>query len=316
MNTAAIFLAGPMPDLDRPERRVPPVGAVGAHADLEVPTGQRSSTTARHADPVQGSGPSGVTTLRQRLRARIAARDVDFSIAADGGLDLAFALGHVPGFVVGDMDSVSPGAIETARDLGSSITVVPRAKDASDFELALDSAIERGASRLVVVGGAGGRLDHVLATVLTLTAQKYSRLVIEALLVDNYVAVIHGGGAASNDVAHLDTASGHRLLPTPSVAVMDGLPGEPVSLFAVNGPADDVHTRGLAWRLDGDRLDGGTSRGVSNELVSDTASVAVGRGCLAVVRTAVYEEVDDPAVSGSPAATGPGASIEMEKVGL
>lgn len=297
MTTAVIFLAGPMPDLDQPGRRVPPVGPVGARPDIELPLPEPTTIGEREGgeqrvDIHDPGDRYAITTLGQRLRKRITVRDADFSIAADGGLDLALGLGYTPRYVIGDMDSVTTGAIETARDAGSSITVVPRAKDSSDFELALDNAVERGASHLVVVGGAGGRLDHVLATVLTLTAEKYSPMVIEALLVDNYVAVIHGGGSLVTDVGLSATAGSGLAPPTPSIARMDGLPGEPVSLFALNGPADDVHTTGLAWSLEGERLEGGTSRGVSNELASTTAAVAIGGGCLAVVRTAVYEPVE------------------------
>lgn len=281
MTTAVIFVAGPVPDLERPGRRLAPdpsaAGLVGSTIDPDDdPTLVRATT---------------VSTLGERLRNRIARRDPDFAVAADGGLDLALRLGHTPEFVVGDMDSVSETAIDVARGSGSTLTVVPRAKDVSDFELALDRAVSYGATHLVVVGGAGGRLDHVLATVLTLTSQKYSQLVLEALLVDNYVAVINGhvGAVIGSGTPGDRSASPPR---GPSTAVTTGVSGDPVSLFAFNGPARGVTTRGLAWQLDGAVLDGGTSLGVSNELVGGEASVAVDNGCLAVVRTASYVDVD------------------------
>lgn len=281
MTTAVIFVAGPVPDLDRPGRRVAPGPSAaddpGATADPRV----RSASADSPA----------VSTLGDRLRSRIAQREPAFAVAADGGLDLALRLGQTPELVIGDMDSVTDDAIETARGSGSSVTVLPRAKDVSDFELALDSAVEHGAGHLVVVGGAGGRLDHVLATVLTLTAYKYSQIVLEALLVDNYVAVINGAADGLRWVGDVDTGA-DPVVRGPSTAVTTGVPGDPVSLFAFNGAARGVRTRGLAWQLDGATLDGGTSLGVSNELLGAEAAIAVDHGCLAVVRTARYVDTD------------------------
>lgn len=254
MTTAVVYVAGPVPDLHHPD------GGAGGH------------------EP-----PSGGSTLGERLRRRIEARSPDIGIAADGGLDLALALGRAPQYVIGDMDSVSEGALGVAERSGASVTVVPRAKDASDYELALDEAVRLGASHLVVVGGAGGRLDHLLATVLTLTAERYAGLVIEALLVDNYVAVINGPGArraVGDAVTNTDPTPARR---SGSTAVIDGHPGAAVSLFASNGSAYGVTTTGLAWVLDRGDLVGGTSLGVSNEMIADTATVTVESGCLVVV---------------------------------
>ena len=44
-----------------------------------------------------------------------------------------------------------------------------------------------------------------------------------------------------------------------------------------------MRTEGLRWPLQGERLEAGTSRGVSNELVADLAEVSVESGCVAVV---------------------------------
>ena len=49
------------------------------------------------------------------------------------------------------------------------------------------------------------------------------------------------------------------------------------------GPALGVHTEGLRWPLRGERLEPGTSRGVSNEMVAGVAEVSLDEGCLAVV---------------------------------
>ena len=53
-----------------------------------------------------------------------------------------------------------------------------------------------------------------------------------------------------------------------------GEPGELVSLFALHGPAEGVRTEGLEYPLAGETLEPGSSRGVSNRFVGETARVA------------------------------------------
>ncbi|HOX18732.1 MAG TPA: thiamine pyrophosphokinase, partial [Spirochaetales bacterium] len=82
--------------------------------------------------------------------------------AADSGLDLAAAWGVDPDLIAGDMDSVSDlalvGSYPRAR-----VHLAPRAKDETDTELGLRLLRDAGANRVVLAGGGGGRLDHLLA---------------------------------------------------------------------------------------------------------------------------------------------------------
>jgi thiamine pyrophosphokinase len=65
--------------------------------------------------------------------------------------------------------------------------------------------------------------------------------------------------------------------------VLEGQPGELVSLFALHGSAD-VRTQGLAYALAGETLEPGSSRGVSNTFASDVVRVVVERGVVVAVR--------------------------------
>ncbi len=92
-------------------------------------------------------------------------------VAADSGIEQAQALGLGIDVAIGDFDSVAPRALEAARDAGAVVEHHPAAKDATDFELALDRAIrlrEPAPTRIHVLGGHGGRLDHLLANALVL----------------------------------------------------------------------------------------------------------------------------------------------------
>ena len=97
-------------------------------------------------------------------------------IAADGGLDRATALGLDVDVVIGDLDSVSAGALAAAEAAGARVVRHPEAKDATDLELALDEAVRIGARRVLVVASAEGRLDHLLGSLLLLGADAYAAI--------------------------------------------------------------------------------------------------------------------------------------------
>src|SRR5579859_5466672 len=77
-------------------------------------------------------------------------------IAADGGAEVARHLGLEVDLVVGDLDSISAATL-------AGIAQVERhaaEKDATDLELALTAALRLEPERILVLAGAGGRLDH------------------------------------------------------------------------------------------------------------------------------------------------------------
>jgi thiamine pyrophosphokinase len=184
-------------------------------------------------------------------------------IAADSGVHAAEVLGLPVDCIVGDFDSADPAIVDAHAQRGATIERHPADKDATDLELALDAAQRRGAERVVVVGGAGGRLDHLLANLLLLGAPKYAGMQIEALVGDARLAVVRGGEA-----------------PT----LLDSTPGELLTLVPLGGDARGITTTGLQYPLANEDLHAGTTRGVSNVVQSRVVSLCVERGTLLVVR--------------------------------
>ena len=87
------------------------------------------------------------------------------AIAADCGMAHAQALGMAPELWVGDFDSTS--ADLTEKHAATPRLPFPAEKNFTDGELAIEQAIERGATRLVLVGSFGGaRTDHALSHLL------------------------------------------------------------------------------------------------------------------------------------------------------
>jgi len=198
-----------------------------------------------------GNPPDPESVLAVPLGARV--------IAADGGLDHAFALGLDVAIAVGDFDSASPEAVARAEEGGTRIDRHPPEKDATDLELALEAAVSLEPERILVLAGDGGRLDHLLSTLLLLGSSRYEAAEIDALL-----------GPARAYVVRAERT-------------IEGEAGGLMSLFALHGPAEIVRTEGLAYPLAGETLEPGSSRGVSNVFKEPTARITLDRGVLLAV---------------------------------
>lgn len=183
-------------------------------------------------------------------------------VAADSGVHHAALLGLAVHHAVGDFDSADPDTLAALEAAGTEVVAHPVDKDATDLELALGVAEDLGARRVVVLGGGGGRLDHLLGNLLVLAAPRFANLVVDAAL-----------GAAAVHVAR-------PWAPT----VLHGRPGDLVTLLPAHGPAVGVVTDGLLYPLDHELLVEGSTRGLSNELAAPRAEVRLNAGCLLVVR--------------------------------
>jgi thiamine pyrophosphokinase len=89
------------------------------------------------------------------------ARQIDGAriIAADSGIRHASALGVAPELWTGDFDSVDADLRAAHPDVP--VEVFPPEKDLTDGEIAVEAALARGATDLLLVGAFGGaRADH------------------------------------------------------------------------------------------------------------------------------------------------------------
>jgi thiamine pyrophosphokinase len=194
-----------------------------------------------------------------------AARDLlradDLVIAVDGGTRHARKVGVVPQLVIGDLDSLTIPEQNRLRSSGAQIRSFPPRKDETDLELALLHAASEGVDSIVLLAALGGRLDQTIANLLLLALPQLDGI---------DVRVVEG-----SQVTFLIRREG----------LIEGQPGDTVSLIPLGGDAVGVTTEGLEWRLDGDTLHFGPARGVSNVLMAEQASVCVRQGLLLCVVT-------------------------------
>jgi len=175
----------------------------------------------------------------------------DLLIAADGGARHLEELEFHPDVIIGDMDSLDQRCLD--RFTKTEIKRFPVRKDKTDTELAVELARKRGAGRIILLGGFGGRPDHVLGH-LSLLAKHPGTLEIWARGM-RIIALRDGMGSNIN-------------LP----------PGKLVSLMPFP-EAHGVTTRGLEYPLEGESLTAGT-RGISNRVTGPDARIRVKSGLL------------------------------------
>ena len=188
-------------------------------------------------------------------------------IAADSGYDNARSLDISVDVLVGDMDSISADGLTDAETRGVTIERFPADKDATDLEIAIDTAIRLGATNITVYAGEGGSLGHLLGVALGLTDHRWD---------------------GAHIIWKIGRATVYRSFPSSPITI-DTTAGSVVTVLPV-GDATGVTATGLQWPLDDSELPRGTTRGLSNIATGPTVSVSLDTGALLVI----IEETDIP----------------------
>ncbi|MBO7408095.1 MAG: thiamine diphosphokinase [Clostridia bacterium] len=188
-------------------------------------------------------------------------RPDDFVAVCDGGLSYAEALGLRFELLVGDFDSYT-GALPSG---GFELIRLPREKDDTDIGFAVQTLLARGSREFLLLGAAGGRLDHTLGNIAVAGA------------------IAEAGGlctiCGSKPGEMIYVFKGRTLELTP-------LPGAYVSLFPLGAKTATVTLEGFKYPLRHGRLSAQSTLGVSNEFAAGAASparITAERGTVIVV---------------------------------
>jgi thiamine pyrophosphokinase len=192
-------------------------------------------------------------------KARLLLQEDDYIICADGGTRHALTLDVQPNLILGDMDSAEKEQLQKLKEDDVSIELFPHDKNETDLELAINRAIELGPKEIIIIAALGGRLDQILANI--------------ALLTDPQLSILD---------ARLDDGVEEIFFCRDQVQV-HGRSGDLVSLIPWQSAVPNVQTENLKWPLKNETLYPDKTRGISNEMLSDTASISIGSGLLLVV---------------------------------
>lgn len=174
----------------------------------------------------------------------------DTVICADGGLRHAAAMGIRPDIAIGDFDS-------SERADGIETYEFPVRKDCTDGELAVEYAVDKGFSEILLLGMTGNRIDHMLTNIFLIFKGERITLADE----HNEIYGITGG---------------ERL-------TLSGKKGKTLSIIPVNGDLAGIVTEGLEYPLRNETLYFGRGRGNSNVVTADVCSIRAKSGMAAVI---------------------------------
>jgi len=194
------------------------------------------------------------------LRKRISSTEFDLVLGADRGILHARILNVIPDALIGDQDSITG----PEREEFSNIECIsyPAEKDETDLELAMLYARDQGASKIVLVGAMGGRMDMIIA---------------------NFLLMNHPGLRSCRvEIWHGDQTG---CLIRPPGEDIQGHPGDTLSLIPLGCDASGVMTTGMKYPLRQERLISGSGRGLSNLIETTTARVVLTEGLLLAVHT-------------------------------
>lgn len=178
----------------------------------------------------------------------------DIIIAADSGAEHIYKIGAEPDVLIGDMDSIS------VEPHGGEVIKLNVMKDETDTEAATRIALEKGADEIVILGATGTRLDHSLANILLL--KQLSERNIKAQIMDE-----------KNIVQYIDSSF-----------EIEGDKGDILSVIPLTKLSIES-TAGLLYEVNDDFLDVGSSRGISNVMTENMASVRVKNGSALVIKS-------------------------------
>lgn len=217
---------------------------------------------------------NGIVTEYDWLQALV--QDDDYLICADGGTYHCLACNRIPHIVVGDMDSLEPETAALLAAEGVLLERYPTTKNETDLELAINLAINQVAqqaadeptmedsststSEILLLGVLGGRLDQMLANLLILAQREWP---VPMRIVDREESaqLVRGGQ---------------------SVAV-HGHVGDTISAIPISPTVAGITYTGLLYPLIDATLHIGSTRGISNELAQESATITVAEGDLLLV---------------------------------
>jgi thiamine pyrophosphokinase len=198
-------------------------------------------------------------------KARSLLQEGDYLIAADGGANHLMKMGILPEIVIGDLDSVDEDTLFEFTSAEVEVEQYSEDKDETDIELALRYAVELRPAAILVIGALGGRLDQTLANLSIVTDPALPAIDIRL-----------DDGVEEAFFCRAKTAKGGQ-------AEIQGRSGDIVSLIPWHGPVEGVTTEGLQWPLYAETLYPDKSRGISNIMLADSASVSLQSGLLLIV---------------------------------
>lgn len=183
-----------------------------------------------------------------------------FVIGVDYGALTAVNQGLHLNLAIGDFDSVTDLEFEVIKQASSEIIKLSPQKNETDTEVALNVALAKQATEVVIYGALGGRIDHSLANIRLLL--QFIKKGISITLVDqkNILTIL---------------SPGRHEIKQPSLPY--------ISFFAVESTVENLTLTGLKYPLKNYTLTQEDIRCISNEIIDSSFNVSFSSGYLLMI---------------------------------
>lgn len=186
--------------------------------------------------------------------------DCDYIICADGGARHVLNMNIFPHMIVGDLDSID----EKTRKIFESKDVVfckfPKKKDYTDTELAIEYAINKGATEILFIGVIGSRMDHTMANIMLLLPLLKEG--IHGKIIDEH-----------NEIMLIDKE-----------IELDGEIGDNLSLVPLTEKVEGITLKGFEYPLCDATILMGQTVGISNRFIDRKGSISIKNGNVLLIK--------------------------------
>ena len=177
-----------------------------------------------------------------------------FVIAADAGLANAKQCGIIPDIILGDFDSLD------FKPQGENVITYPIEKDDTDTMLAIKLGLKKGFKEFFIYGGTGGRIDHTIANIQSLS----------------YIANNGAQGYLIDDTNVITVIKNSKI-------TIGSEKGKNLSVFCLGDTANGVSIKGTKYEAENISLTCNFPLGVSNSFKENMADISVKDGMLAII---------------------------------
>ena len=170
-------------------------------------------------------------------------------VAADSGIEYLLDAGCSADYLIGDFDSIRQEILIEAEKTNIKIVKHPVAKDKTDTELAVNLLLDLACKNITLVGVTGSRIDHTMTNIFILRDLYFKD--IKAKIIDD-----------NNIIEYLEERVYIEKKKDYYISII------PLSLEGVV-----VSLEGFFFPLNRDKINYGSSLGVSNYLVKDHGNI-------------------------------------------
>lgn len=201
-----------------------------------------------------GGKTGSVERLSAQLERYLCDDPLSLVVGVDGGCTLLERLSITPDIILGDFDSIGDLDMYRERWPNAAVKTFPVDKDYTDAELAFEVMDAHDIDRIMIIGGFGGRADHMVS-VLHMLLSASNRVMIDE---QNYVEKIQA--------------------PYKRVVEKNEKQREYVSLIPTGGRFTGITLSGFKYPLNDAVIDFAQTVGISNEVVDTIGTIEIESG--------------------------------------